>query len=146
MASSEDWIPGYRIVAPRWSANAFFGEGAAKSGGRWNSPGRRVIYLAGSRALAALEMLVHLTSPGSRAKPYHMFEVLIPRDLIHDAPPGADTAKIGDAWPASGKSPALRVPSFLIPGEPNYLLDPAHPDMSRLRIGKPWEFHFDPRL
>jgi len=146
MASSDGWVSGFRIVAPRWTASAFSGEGAAKFGGRWNSPGRRVIYLAGSRALAALEMLVHLTSPGSRAKPYQMFEVLIPRDHIHDAAAGADTAGIGDAWLASGKSLALRVPSILIPAESNYLLDPAHPGIDRVRIGEPWEFHFDPRL
>ncbi|MBI2497892.1 MAG: RES domain-containing protein, partial [Opitutae bacterium] len=41
---------------------------------------------------------------------------------------------------------ALRVPSVVVPGEFNYLLNPAHPDFKRVKIGKPEPFSFDPRL
>ena len=37
------------------------GEGARKVGGRWNSPGRAVVYMAQSVALAVLENLVHMS-------------------------------------------------------------------------------------
>lgn len=146
MASSEASVSAYRIVAPRWANSAFSGEGAQKYGGRWNSPGRRVVYLAGSRALAALEMLVHLTTPGSRAKPFLIFEVRIPANLILAAKGGTDRRQEGDSWLASGRSAALRVPSVLIPEEPNYLLDPGHPGFGKIAHGSPIDFRFDRRL
>jgi RES domain-containing protein len=146
MESSEGWVAGYRIVAPRWRNSAFTGEGAASYGGRWNPPGRRMVYLAGSRALAALEMLVHLTTPGSRAKTYLIFEVLIPSAAIMDAPATDRPVETGDTWLKSGRSTALRVPSVLIPEEPNYLLNPLHPGFSNIIPGTPREFHFDQRL
>lgn len=146
MASSEERIAAYRIVAPRWAGTAFSGEGAQKYGGRWNSPGRRAVYLAGSRALAALEMLVHLTTPGSRAKPYVLIEAWLPADAIEAAPSGPDSQRIGDEWLARDGSLALRVPSVLIPAEPNYLLNPAHPRFAEVAIRAPADFRFDPRL
>ena len=48
------------------------GHGARVFGGRWNSPGRPVVYLAEHPALAALEVRVHLDLP---------FE-LIPADYV----------------------------------------------------------------
>lgn len=146
MASSREFLTAYRIVAPRWVSTAFSGEGARRYGGRWNSPGRPVVYLAGSRALAALELLVHLPSPLSRAKPYRILEARVPVKLIHDGDPGGNPVSAGDSWIRNEASLSLRVPSALIPGEPNYLLNPAHPDMSRVRLGEAVDFHFDSRL
>jgi RES domain-containing protein len=56
-------ISAWRIVQERYSHQAFTGEGARLYGGRWNSPGVPMIYASQSRALAALEMLVHFDSP-----------------------------------------------------------------------------------
>ncbi len=146
MAFSEDLVRAYRIVAPRWVASAFSGEGARRHGGRWNSPGRPLVYLAGSPALAALEMLVHLPSPGSRAKPYRILEASIPQVCVKDMASTGSTVSAGDAWIDDAPSLALRVTSMLIPEEPNYLINPAHPDLSRIRIGEAVEFRFDQRL
>ena len=52
----------------------------------------------------------------------------------------------GDAWFDAGASVALRVPSVVVSGEFNLLLNPEHPDMSRVTIGNPTSFLFDPRL
>jgi RES domain-containing protein len=38
------------------------------------------------------------------------------------------------------------VPSVVVPSEPNYLLNPAHPAFASLAIGAPVAFPFDPRL
>ena len=47
----------YRIADRRHKI--FDGQGASLLGGRWNSPGRRVIYAAETYAGAMLEALVH---------------------------------------------------------------------------------------
>src|SRR5208283_2140118 len=50
----------WRITREKHAKDAFSGEGAAKMGGRWNSRGVAVVYASSTRALAALETLVHL--------------------------------------------------------------------------------------
>ena len=50
----------WRICKSKHSQNAFDGEGARCNGGRWNSPGTRMIYTAETIALATLEILANL--------------------------------------------------------------------------------------
>src|SRR5918997_70680 len=50
----------WRIVKSRHAGSAFDGEGARLYGGRWNSPGTRMVYTSGSVSLAVLEVLVPL--------------------------------------------------------------------------------------
>jgi len=116
-----------------------------------------MIYAAESQSLAVLEMLVHLETP-EILKKYVLFEVeiddsyivsvnkrKIPRNWKMDPVPGRVQA-IGDAWVAAGSSAVLRVPSALIPGESNFLLNPRHADFQKLTIHKPVSFQFDPRF
>ena len=149
---------GYRLIAPRWVESALSGEGARKYGGRWNSPGGSMVYLGGSRALTALEMLVHLTTPMSRAKPFRIIEVKIPTDLIsvyplkilpagwRVQPPGRLTMEIGDDWLRAGSDLALRVPSVIVPEESNILINPLHPEFGQLEASATGNFSFDARL
>jgi RES domain-containing protein len=51
---------GFRIAKARHARDAFDGEGARRYGGRWNSPGTPLVYTSATRALAVLELLVHL--------------------------------------------------------------------------------------
>ena len=53
----------WRIVKEKHVATAFTGEGAAKTGGRWNSRGVFLVYTSGTKSLATLESLVHLNPP-----------------------------------------------------------------------------------
>ena len=147
----------WRIVQRKFVKSAFSGEGARRFGDRWNSPGHAVVYAAQSQALAALEILVHLDSEELLQR-YVAIPVTISERLItkvrlsalpknwraYPAPPA--TRSFGDAWLALACSPVLRVPSTIIPSEFNFLLDPTHRLLSKLRIGKPVRFHFDPRL
>jgi RES domain-containing protein len=150
-------ITAWRICPARLARTAFSGEGAFLYGGRWNSPGTRMVYTAGSQSLAALEMLVHtgdandLVALKFVAIPVEIDEALIaeagklPRNwAVYPAPPA--TAKLGDAWIQSGRSCVLRVPSAVIRAEWNYLLNPAHPDFRKPRIGRSVAFKFDSRL
>lgn len=151
-------IRAYRICQARYADTAFDGEGTRLHGGRWNHKGTPVIYLAGSVALAQLEMLVHLDSDSVLMSRYVVIAVDIPDDLITD--PGAaalpddwesragkqHTADVGDQWFRSKASAVLKVPSAVVPIEFNYLANPLHPDFHRLKIGQPMSLRFDSRL
>jgi RES domain-containing protein len=150
-------LSAWRITKQKHAKSAFSGEGARIYGGRWNSPGTAMIYTAQSQALAVLEMLIHLDSP-ELLKRYSLFEVEM--DLLYVAeldlsnlsrnwranPTPAGVRALGDDWVASRRSVVLRVPSALVPAESTFLLNPQHPDFSKLCIGKAVPFQFDPRL
>lgn len=146
----------WRIVKERHAATAFSGEGAARSGGCWNSRGHRVVYASGTKSLAALENLVHLNPPVLfRYVAFRLrFEDWLVEELAGDRLPGdwrdepapPTTKALGDAWIREGRSAVLAVPSVILSGEPNYLLNPAHPEFGRIQIGRPEPFAFDPRL
>ncbi|MCX5662807.1 MAG: RES family NAD+ phosphorylase [Planctomycetota bacterium] len=150
-------VKAWRIVKGKHAAKAFTGEGARLAGGRWNSPGVAMVYASGSAALAMLEMLVHLQSEELLNR-YVTFEIsfgealvrtLAPADLPRNwrsSPAPSSLQRIGDAWIASSASAVLRVPSAVVPAEPNYLLNPAHPDFSRIALGPKRPARFDPRL
>jgi RES domain-containing protein len=147
----------WRIAKRKHAKSAFSGEGARLYGGRWNSPGIPVIYTAESQSLAALEILVHLDGPELLDK-YLLFPVEIAQTMIQQlellelprnwrAEPAPERLRaIGDAWVESKASVALRVPSALVPGEHNFLLNPGHKNFAALKIGEPFSFSFDPRL
>ena len=147
----------WRITKQKHAKSAFTGEGARLYGGRWNSLGTAMIYNAQSQSLAVLEVLVHLDSP-ELLKKYVLFEVAVDEAYVDELDPSklprnwkADPAPskvqtIGDDWTAGGTSAVLRVPSTLVPGESNFLLNPRHPDFRKLRIGKALPFLFDPRF
>lgn len=137
---------------------AFDGEGARLAGGRWNRRGTAVVYASETLALSALELLVHVDA------------ALAPEDLVaisadipesiavtrvtpddlprtwrrHPAP--ESLARIGTDWVRAGKTAVLSVPSALVPRERNFLLNPSHPDFSKIRVGAPERFSIDPRL
>jgi RES domain-containing protein len=147
----------WRITKQNHARTAFSGEGARLYGGRWNSPGVPVVYVAESQSLAVLEVLVHLDSPALLEK-YVFLEVnfdaflvidldrsCLPRNWQSDPVPEAIQA-IGDRWILSRDSAVLRVPSVLVPGESNFLLNPRHPDFGKIGTSRPLAFRFDPRL
>jgi RES domain-containing protein len=146
----------WRIVKAKHAAGAFSGKGAADHGGRWNSRGAPVVYTSGAKSLAALESLVHLNPPvhfkyvAIRAKFDEALVEIFPVKALppdwRSEPPPPSTKAIGDAWTRSARSAMLALPSVIISGEPNYLLNPAHPDFKKISVGKPEPFAFDPRL
>lgn len=133
------------------------GDGARFYGGRWNSPGRPVVYTSSTTSLAALEMLAHLskaTVPSDLV--IHEIEVppaLLPIPAFLGAlpsgwqQPGCTACRAaGDAWLAARTSAILAVPSAVIVTEFNYLLNPLHPDFALLTIGPAVPFAYDSRL
>jgi len=146
----------WRIIKEKHADTAFSGEGARLFGGRWNSPGVLVVYTSSTKALAALESLVHL-NPQVLFKyvaiPIEfdkaLLEVLPVKTLPIDwqvEPPAPSSKAVGDDWVRKTRSAVLALPSVIISGERNYLLNPTHPDFKKISIGKPEPFAFDPRL
>lgn len=148
---------GWRIVKTKFAGQAFDGEGARLYGGRWNSPGVRMVYTSESLALAALEILAHLGRSSALAS-YSRCAVhfdsalvtsldrtLLPADWrVYPAP--AELQSLGNSWITGKTSAVLEVPSALVETESNYLINPLHPDFGSLIIESPEPFDFDPRL
>ena len=146
----------WRLVAGKHAATAMSGEGAALFGGRWNPPGRRVVYTADSLALATVELSVHIA--GGRVK-YLAIQFEIADELVDTlemtglkrswANSEAGTRRVGEAWLDSRRSVALSVPSALVDprsGERNVLLNPSHPAAASLRELQRFDVVLDERL
>lgn len=147
----------FRLSRDRY-ARTLSGEGAARTGGRWNSPGVEMVYTAMNRSLAMAEVAVHL-SLAMLPEDYRMITIDIP-DLVsrHQLasnrlpsdwkafPHPAATRAIGDRFIAEGKHCILIVPSAITQGDFNYLLNPRHPDFKKIRIRKVEAFPFDRRM
>lgn len=146
----------WRIVKDKWAATAFDGKGAQLYPGRWNSSGRAVVYTASSPSHACLEIVVTATQAGLLNQ-FVAIPAEVPDECIaelgEDRWPAewqnpvipASTRAICDEWLAGATSAALTVPSA-VSIERNVLLNPAHPEFSRIVIGKPLRFPLDPRL
>jgi hypothetical protein len=61
-------------------------------------------------------------------------------------PAPLSTREAATRWVAEARSAVLQVPSIVMDGEFNYILNPRHADFARLEIGEPLAFSFDPRL
>ncbi len=131
----------YRIADSRFGSES--GEGARLYGGRWNSPGRSVIYTCTSFAGAMLEKLVHT----GRQIPKHQvcvtFEFpdeLAITPIFEEKMPGWSDAdavvsrRAGDAWLLAAQTAVALVPSGVFDIERNALINPAHADAKRLRM------------
>lgn len=147
----------YRIVQEQWAATALDGEGARRWGGRWNLPGVAAVYLAESRALAALEIVVHAPREALRLDwsviqleiPDIQIERISASDLPENwqaQPSSREAQAFGASWLRMGEKLALRLPSVVIPEEFSLLINPFHPLMKGLAPSKPQPFRFDSRL
>ncbi|MFC3416469.1 RES family NAD+ phosphorylase [Algoriphagus hitonicola] len=147
----------FRLIRRKYGIE-LSGKGAALSGNRWNSKGTELIYCADSRALAMAEVAVHL-SLTILPKDYVMVEIDIP-DHISVAsvstdvlpiewssfPHLLDTQQIGDDFVSERKNCVLKVPSAVVPGDFNFLINPYHPDFMAIRIVGQKDFPFDSRI
>jgi RES domain-containing protein len=145
----------YRIADrrhPVWN-----GTGALLNGARFNSPGRPVIYAALTFAGAMLEVLVHARI-GKVPKTHVFVEASVPDDMAierhgaetlpagWDAPALAVARRFGDAWLAEARTAVMLVPSVVARAEWNALVNPLHPDASRIGVAEAQPVLWDARL
>jgi len=154
-AALEHEILCWRLVKKTLSHQAFTGEGARKFPGRWNQRGQAMVYTAATQSLALLEMLTQATV----LPVYAAIAAVIPAGTMmsvidveslpenwREYPAPGSLGDLGGSWLQSAISPVLRVPSAVLPTEFNYLLNPAHPDFTSIRIGSSRDLLLDERL
>lgn len=147
----------FRLSKSKYSRD-LSGHGAENTGGRWNSRGTPMLYTSQSRALCTTEIAVHIPL-GIVPKDYEMISIEIPDSIKiavlktselpddwNSIPHGNSTQLIGDAFIREGKSLVLKVPSVVVPGDYNFLINPLHRDIAKISIITTELFSFDERL
>ena len=134
-------VSAYRISLRQYASQAFLGEGARKVGGRWNQRGVLAVYTSATLSLATLELLAHLSGPQD-APDLVSFRLEFDSKLVTELELPKkwrllrlnETRSLGGAWLEAARSPVLRVPSFVIPSESNFILNPTHPQFGKITI------------
>lgn len=147
----------FRLSKSKFSSD-LSGKGAELAGGRWNSKGKVMVYTSQSRALCTAEIAVH-TPLGNIPKDYEIVEITIPdgveikeienSDLPPDwksIPHSHTTHEIGDGFLSENNFLVFKVPSVVVQGDFNFLINPAHRRFREVEITSIDPFEFDMRL
>jgi RES domain-containing protein len=146
-------------ITQRDFAEDLTGNGARLFGGRWNSEGFFAPYTSSSRSLALLETLAHTPAKMLDVRVYHLITLSVPDNLVtqkivlKNLPIGWDAAdtrpftkKMGDAFLSEKKYLMMEVPSVMIAEETNYVLNPLHDDMKKVKLINKRRIYFDKRI
>lgn len=150
----------FRIEREKYLDTTLKGVGASMTEGyRWNSLNTRMVYTSETRALATLEVSVHLDLSEDLPEDRYYVEIEIPdtiiiqevklEDLPEDwnaKPPALITQTIGDDFVNYNESAILKVPSSIVPQEFNYLINPNHSDATKIKVVSVTKMIFDSRL
>jgi RES domain-containing protein len=164
-------VIGVRICRSKYTQ--LDGERARRVGGRWNSLGVPVVYMASSLSLSILEILVNLGRIRD-LDDYILLTAEFDQDLITDIDdqefptvpdgsksqlydlygiPRARTQRLGDDWVQDPHRGILSVPSAVLPGrlepapkERIYVFSPRLIEAGRVVLRTRQSFRFDPRL
>lgn len=150
----------FRVEREKYLESTLLGVGAALTEGyRWNSQNTFLVYTAASRALALLEISVHLDVSEDLPKDRFYVEIDIPDDVeiaevrLEDLPenwnakpPMLETQFIGDDFVNEKSAAVLKVPSSIVPQESNYLINPNHPNATRINVISTAPLFLDSRL
>ena len=146
----------YRISNARYIQD-LSGTGAKLHGGRWNPKGYALLYTSENKSLAALEVLVHLNRD-TPPQALQLATIILPPNSLETFTDEAFTTIIesknantrfkqsGLDWITASTSLGLKVPSILINGEFNILINPTHPRFKEVKIDHIEDFTFDQRF
>lgn len=138
----------FRIERQKYLNEILQGRGAAlSSGNRWNSQNTSMIYTSVSRSLAILEVLSHVDLFNDLPSDRLLVELDISDDFkiqqlnIDQLPrnwnayPAINATRLmGDEFIRFSTRQILQVPSSLVDGEFNYLINPNLIDHSKIKI------------
>jgi RES domain-containing protein len=137
------------------------GIGGLKVAGRWHEKGRQVVYAADHPSTALLEVLVHLEiDVEDLPDRFQLIEIDVPTDLSIGSIEKADLEKLSLGWMEDVRisrgqalpwfqelrTPILRVPSAILPGVSNFLINPLHADAGRIVTIGAEKYPYDTRL
>jgi len=144
----------YRFTNKNYAVD-ISGEGARLNGGRWNSKGVPVVYTSFTISLSLLELVIH-SSSYDELQSNLLIQIDIPDNHIAKIPtisvkPNWEndigySRFIGNEFLKSKLHLLLKVPSAIIPQEFNFLINPLHPDIKKVKIANTSHFEFDSRL
>lgn len=148
----------YRILRKPYAKKPLDGEGAYRFGGRWSSIGTRLAYTAEHLSLAMIEYFIHIDAddppkdlvavtaevPDSISRTSISAKQLPANWRQSPSPP--ELGGIGDRFVRNGRAAILIVPSALAPAESNWLINPKHPEFSRIRVHSAEAFEYDSRF
>lgn len=140
----------FRIEREKFLSTTLSGIGASMDDGcRWNSRYTRLVYTAESRALALLEVTVHLDLSEDLPTDRYVVEIEIPDDAViqeirledlpadwNALPPSTSTQAVGDDFVLKNSALLLKVPSCIVPNEFNYLINPQHDAIRGVKVKK----------
>jgi len=143
----------YRVIEPRQAEHPFSGAGS-DGGGRWTSPRTQGVYASLTPATAMLEYLVHLE--GETPRELLMATASVPVECVlaqvelpsewPERPYRDSVRHVGDEWSKTRRSLVLRVPSAVVAGEHNVVLNPEHSDFVKLQLEQLTPIKLDSRL
>jgi RES domain-containing protein len=145
----------FRIEREKHLKDVLKGIGASLSNeNRWNSIGTNLVYTAENRSLAILEILVHLDLKNELPNDRVLIEIDIPikSNILTFNPKEIDlknkniTKRLGDNFIKENQFLLLKVPSIITPFEYNYLLNPYHQLVEKIKINKITPLKIDERL
>jgi len=148
------------VDSPDYGADDLSGEGARRTGGRWNRKGTAMVYCSSSISLACLETVVHLAGSAGLPLNRYLVEISIPqtawkaravfdqtRNVGWDArPAGAVSLDWGTHWAKSASTLVAVVPSVIVPEDWNVLINPAHAEARKVTAKRVRRFGYDSRL
>ncbi|MGH9632817.1 MAG: RES family NAD+ phosphorylase [Bryobacteraceae bacterium] len=148
----------YRILRKPYSKKPLDGEGAYRFGGRWSSVGTRLANTSEHMSLAMIEYFIHI-DPDDPPQDLVMVTAevadsvsritIAPKRLPSTwrrSPPPPELTEIGDQFVRDGRAAVLVVPSALAPAEANWLINPHHPDFSKITLRSVEAFEYDARF
>ena len=147
-------------VSQRKRSKDLSGRGAFKVGGRWSNKGVHALYTAMNASLAAWEVFVHQITKEEWPSEYCLIAIQIPdrhKDILRvsiktlprnwdELPYSSAVQQLGKVWFDKNKL-AVIVPSAVMKGEFNVILNPLHTQFKSLvKITRVENFQFDERL
>jgi len=145
----------FRIGDPAGEFPIYDPSGSALYPGRWNDRDSPVIYACEHYSTAMLEKLAH--AGGLLPPNQHYISITVPEGLSYeivtkDHLPGWDTEEptessiFGAAWFREKRSAILLAPSYVARLEQVVVINPEHPDASRITCGLAAPVWWDRRL
>jgi len=150
-------ITAWRLVKKKYSDVVLSGEGASQNPGRWNLYGVPVVYACSTPSLAVLEVRVHAAPEAAKIQ-WALCKIEFPKSFVtqlgpHQLPADWNahphtvaTQEIGSDWARKISSLVLMVPSVFVPEEFNVLINPLHPEFSKIQVIDNHDYFLDARL